>query len=365
MDWPALTEAGLYDPDAPKAAERRALLEYLVEQGCTIDEMVAADANGRLFGLAGDRIIRPGRDEFTLREAAAQVGADVALVTRLWQAFGFPIADPDQKVVSRDDVATMPLFLSMSALLGEEAALGLARVAGASVARFAEAISASVRGTLPELTTEMTSDEVVTARAYAGLATMVPVAGRALDVLLRHHLDAARRHFELSDSYDVAGRGQVRLAVGFADLSGFTALSQTASSEELSLLLKRFEEVATAAVREREGRVVKFIGDAVMYVTPRADAAVDVALAIVNGLSAAGGAPARAGVTYGVLLAQDGDYFGPPVNLAARLVAAAETGQVLVSADVAERLDGAHATTPLPARELRGITEPVVPYAVR
>jgi class 3 adenylate cyclase len=114
-------------------------------------------------------------------------------------------------------------------------------------------------------------------------------------------------------------------------------------------------------VHEHGGRVVKFIGDAVMFVTPRADAAVDVARRLV----ANDAHPVRAGLSYGLMLAQDGDYFGPPVNLAARLAAVAEPGQVLVSHDVAERLTDTYETTKLPPQTLRGIADPVTPYAVR
>lgn len=365
MDWAALTEAGLYDPAAPNAADRRALLEYLDEQGCTYDEMVAAHAKGRLFGLAGDRIVRPGRDEYTLREAAAQVGADVDVVVRLWQAYGFPLVDPDVKVASRDDVAVLPLFLTMASVLGLDAALGLARVAGASVARFADAISAALRGAVPQLAMEFSEGEAATARAFGEIAALTPLVGRTLDVLLRHHIEAARRHFELSGSYDVVHHGQVRMAVGFADLAGFTALSQAATADALSRLLTRFEDVATAAVRENGGRVVKFIGDAVMFVAPRPESVVEAARAMVRDLGDGDVPPMRAGLTYGVVLAQDGDYFGPPVNLAARLVSVADAGQVLVSDDLRARLDGAYDTEPLPPRALRGIAEPVVPYAVR
>ncbi|HEU0132958.1 MAG TPA: adenylate cyclase regulatory domain-containing protein [Mycobacteriales bacterium] len=363
MDWAALTEAGLYDPAAPGAAERRELLEFLVEQGCTLDEMVAAEARGRLFGLAGDRIVRPGRDELTLREAAERAGADVGLVQRLWQAYGLPIVDADTKVASADDVASLSAFLVVASLLGEDAALGLARVAGASVARFAEAISAALRGSVPDLTTE-NATEARTARAFAAVATLAPAAGRSLDVLLRHHLEAVRRHFELSGSYDVAHEHQVRLAVGFADLSGFTALSGTATAAELSRLLARFEETASGTVREHGGRVVKFIGDAVMWVAPVPGEGVAAARALVDRL-AAGGTAARAAVAYGVLLAQDGDYFGPAVNLAARLVDAAAPGQVVVSEPLRERLGGAFATEPLPPRTLRGIADPVTAHVVR
>lgn len=361
VDWDAVIAAGLYDPGAENAADRRALIEFLVAEGCTLDEMVAAEARGRLFGLAGDRKVRPGRDELTLREAADRTGADVEFVVRLWQAFGLPIVDPDTKVASPADVDMLPLFVANARLLGEDAALGLARVAGASVARFADAISAALRGVVVGLTTDNTGSEAATARVYSQIAELTPAVGRMLDTLLRHHLDSARRQFEQTDSNDVAPLGQVRSAVAFADVSGFTALSQVATSAELARMLTSFEQTASGLVHEAGGRVVKFIGDAVMYVTPHAVTAVDVACRLVERSEH----PVRAGVAYGLLLAQDGDYFGPPVNLAARLVATAEAGQVLVSDAVRERLPDGYETEALPPRELRGIAEPVTPYAVR
>jgi class 3 adenylate cyclase len=360
VDWAALTEAGLYDPAAPNADDRRALLEFLDAQGCTFDEMVAAHARGRLFGLAGDRIIRPGGDELTLREAAAAAGADVALVERLWRAYGLPLVGPDAKVASGEDVAVLPAFTTIAGVVGEDVALGLARVLGASVARFADAVSAALRSTVQDLAVDTSGSEVATARTFASLATVAPVVGKALDVVFRHHLETARRQFEESGSNDVALLGQIRLAVGFADVSGFTALSNVATAAELSRLLNAFESVAASVVHEHGGRVVKFIGDAVMFVTTAPDAAV----AIARDLVARSTAPVRAGLSYGLLLAQDGDYFGPPVNLAARLASAAGERQVLVSADLRERLDPATETVAQPPRELRGIAEPVVAYAV-
>lgn len=360
MDWDALTAAGLYDPDDPGAADRRELLEFLVAEGCTLDEMVAAEARGRLFGLAGDRKVRPGRDELTLREVAERTGVDVVLVQRLWQAYGLPIVDADTKVASPDDASTVPLFAAMAQLLGEEAALGLARVAAASVAKFADAVSAAMRIAVSDLGLEASGSEVTTARTFGSLATMTPQVGHTLDVLLRHHLEAARRQFELSGSNDVAQSGQIRLAVGFADMTGFTAMSQVATSTELGRMLDGFELCANNAVHDAGGRVVKFIGDAVMYVHPIPDEAV----AIASRLVTENDHPVRAGLSYGLLLATDGDYFGPPVNLAARLADAAAPGQVLVSDDLRERLDGAARTEPQPPRALRGIAEPVVAFAV-
>ena len=361
VDWDALAAAGLYDPADGAAADRRALLEFLVAEGCTLDEMVRAHARGRLFGLAGDRKVRPGRDEFTLREAAAETGMDLDLVTALWRAFGLAIVEADTKVASRADLDVLPLFNAIAALVGTDEALDLARVAGASIARFADATSAAMRVAVSDLGLEASGSEVATARTFAGLAELTPAVGRALDVLFRHHIETARRQFEQSESNDVATLGQVRSAVAFADVSGFTALAEAATSTDLASMLTAFERNATTLVHEVEGRVVKFIGEAVMYVTPRASTAVDVARRLV----ATNDHPVRAGIAYGLLLAQDGDYFGPPVNLAARLVSVAEPGQVLLAADAAERLGEGYATEPLAPRTLRGIPDPVTPYALR
>ena len=88
IDWDALTDAGLLDLDAADVHQRKALLTFLIGEGCTVDELVAADSRGRLFALGGDRIVRPGRNKYTLTEVAAATGGDEALVRRLWRAFG-------------------------------------------------------------------------------------------------------------------------------------------------------------------------------------------------------------------------------------------------------------------------------------
>jgi class 3 adenylate cyclase len=148
------------------------------------------------------------------------------------------------------------------------------------------------------------------------------------------------------------------VAVGFADLCGFTGMSQHLSMDGLSQLLTRFEEIAADVVADHGGRLVKFLGDAVMYVTTDAVTAVAVAEDLVAAARLRG-LDARAGVTAGTALALDGDYFGPIVNLAARLVAVAEPGDVLASDDVVERLGDRRRAIALGPQQLRGFDEPV------
>jgi class 3 adenylate cyclase len=358
IDLDALSAAGLYDAASPEAGERRQLLEFLLAEGCTVEEMVAAHERGRLFALAGDRVVRPGRDQLTLTEVADQVGSPLEEVQAVWRAFGLVVGGPELPVASVDDVDMVRTALGMSAVLGREATLGLARVMGSAMARVGDAASTSVRGQFPSMSIAASGSELETARAFAGIAAAVPAIGRAMDTLFRHHLESARMHFERTDSWDVVGAGGIRVAVGFADLCGFTGLSQQLSMDGLSQLLTRFEEVAADVVADHGGRLVKFLGDAVMYVTTDAVTAVAVAEDLVDAAEQRG-LKARAGVTVGTALALDGDYFGPIVNLAARLVAVAEAGQVLASDPVVERLGDRRTTIPLGPQRLRGFDDPV------
>jgi class 3 adenylate cyclase len=165
-------------------------------------------------------------------------------------------------------------------------------------------------------------------------------------------------HFERTDSWDIVGQGGIRVGVGFTDLCGFTGLTQQLSMDSLSQLLSRFEEIASDVVNDHGGRLVKFIGDAVMFVATDAATAVLVAEGLVEAARERD-LIARAGVTVGPVLALDGDYFGPVVNLAARLVALAEPGTVLVSDEVAERVQGTRQSISLGPQQIRGFDDPI------
>ena len=360
MDVTLWQEAGLYDPDAPGAADRLALLVFLDAQGCDLEEMVEAQARDRLFALGGDRLIRPSRPRYDCAAAAKLLDTTPELVSRAWRSFGLPT--PTEPVLGEQDLEALRTWLDVRELLGDEAATGLGRVLGSGVARLAEAESAAMRtGLGGRVDRGQTGSEAVTAMVYTEVTTLVPRIGVVLDSVHRHHLEAARRHFE-----EVAPTpGAMRCGVGFADLSGFTSMSQSMPLPDLSKLLASFEEAATDTVQDRGGRVVKFLGDAVMFVSPSPSALTDIACALVSHPKAREAClEVRAGIAYGDVLAQDGDYFGPPVNLASRLVGAAAPGEVLAAESVAPLVGPGHVATALEPRLLRGIEAPVTPYAV-
>lgn len=348
----ALEAAGVKD-----AAGREALLDFLAAQGFPDDAMAAAEARGRLFALAGDVHVRSGEPVHSLRSAAEALGVPVADVRRAWSALGLPVPHDDDRMLSDADLAGLRTWADTPALVGNAVSFGLLRVLGAAMARLAEAESSAIRVAVRDITLTEGAEEAVTARAWAQVATLVPRIGALMDAVHRQHIDAARAHFEGVAEEASAG---VLCGVGFADLSGFTALSHAMPLDALSELLTEFADTASDVVHEHGGRVVKLIGDAVMWVSADAERLADTALHLVRHPHAAqAGISVRAGIAFGSALALDGDYFGDPVNLAARLVAVAEPGQALAAGDVVARLSG-YGVAPLPSVPLRGFGETAV-----
>jgi adenylate cyclase len=121
------------------------------------------------------------------------------------------------------------------------------------------------------------------------------------------------------------------LAVGFADLCGFTNLSQRLSAKELDQLLGRFESVVGSTVDRHRGRVVKLMGDEVLFVAEEPHAVATIGLELASRASIDALLPGlRIGAAYGSVLVRRGDCFGTTVNLASRVMHAAPCGQVLV-----------------------------------
>ena len=204
-----------------------------------------------------------------------------------------------------------------------------------------------------------TGDELVTAQAYREAAEFVPRIGAMIDAAHRQHLVSTRTFIEGVVRGPSAG---LVCGVGFADLSGFTALTQTLTPAELSTMLSEFGATVSDVVHADGGRVVKFLGDAVMWVSSDPERLAKAALDLVDHPRAREvGLEVRAGLGYGEILAISGDYFGNAVNLAARLVAAASPGQILAAAEVHDRLPDWPAVVQDPLT-LKGFDEPVIAY---
>jgi class 3 adenylate cyclase len=354
VDLDALEAAGIADVRA-----RAGLIEYLTGLGFTADQMVEAERQGRLFGLAGDVLLWSGPQVYTLRTAADSIGVTLEDVERGWSMLGLTVANPDTPTLSQADVDALATWVAMRMQMGPDAADGFLRVLGATVARLAEAISSMIRTSQPKLWLGLTGDELATAMAYREAAEFVPRVGAMIDAVHRHHLVGTRTFIEGVDRGPSAG---LVCGVGFVDMSGFTALTQTLTPAELSATLTEFGATASDVVHAHGGRVVKFLGDAVMWVNSDPERLVKVALDLVNHPRAREeGIQIRAGLGYGEILAMSGDYFGNAVNLAARLVAAAAPGQILAAAEVHEQLPQWPAVVQDPL-QLKGFEAAVIAY---
>jgi class 3 adenylate cyclase len=279
-----------------------------------------------------------------------------------WAMLGLTIADPDTPALSQADVDGLATWTAMRMQMSPDAADGFLRVLGATVARLAEAISSMIRTARPKMWLGLTGDELTTAQVYRESAEFVPRIGAMIDAFHRHHLVSTRTFIEGVVSGPSAS---LVCGVGFADLSGFTALTQTLTPAELSTLLSEFGNTVSDVVHADGGRVVKFLGDAVMWVSSDPERLAKAALDLVDHPRAREvGLEVRAGLGYGEILAISGDYFGNAVNLAARLVAAASPGQILAAPEVHEQLPDWPAIVQEPL-QLKGFDEPVVAYDLR
>jgi adenylate cyclase len=357
MDPGEYAAHGLYDVQVPDPG-RLELLDFLVSQGVSPEEIAAAEHEGRLASVLTDRLAGPPC--LTLSEVAARADQRPELVARVWRAAGFPDPEPSARLFSESDAEALAVFALGDQLFGEEAALQLVRVVGSSLARIAEAELSAALANVPGAFYPTATSPLDAMRTSATLLSLWPTVEHAIGQLLRRHLVTANRRLE--QMRVSSSSSELRdLAVGFADLTGSTPLAVQLSWDEFARAMREFEALATDLVTAGGGRVVKLIGDEIMFVASDATAACRIALNLLDAFDEHPVLPGlRIGVTAGPIVARDGDYFGPVVHLASRLVDVAPPGTILVSDAVADSLDGSRqAVQPVGSRIIRGFAEPL------
>jgi class 3 adenylate cyclase len=361
-DTQAFEAAGLYDPSDPNAEDRLALLRRLVGRGLTLDEMVAAHQRGALHAAWTDLHVRPGRvvDAPTV---AARVGIPVELLHRILLASGVTLRDDDYR---ESDAETFQLFGDGAALFGEEATLQLTRVMGSAMARVADAALSMFLVNIEAPLRQSGAGEDSLAQATEVAVEALAEVPEVLAGLFRLHVQAAITRQRIA-SRSVPSPGLAALAVGFVDLVGFTPFSDDIPAEQLATFVVDFEARANDVITSRGGRVVKHIGDEVMFVVTDAGTACDIALSLIETFGTETGGAPRGGVGFGTVVARGGDYYGSVVNLASRIADTAVPGEVLV--DLGAR-DGAVAFIDqlefagAGRRMLKGFDEPVPLWSV-
>lgn len=277
-----------------------------------------------------------GRTEFTTVEVAGEAGVEPAQARRLWRALGFPPVAGDARLFTRSDIEILRAVRALIEWQSTDPSdlLQLTRVIGQSLARVADAQVTAVAQRLERLRTEATSGEAALAELVGRIESLAPSLEQFLGYVWRRHLLAALR--QLSAKPSAADR---TLTIGFVDLVGFTAMSQMLTPEELAAMVDRFEAIAYEHIPERGGRVVKMIGDEVMFAVDDGAIAADIAVALLEAHARDANLPdVRIGLASGPTLAWEGDLFGPTVNLASRLVNFARPNTVLISEGLGEQL---------------------------
>ncbi len=351
-----LIATGLLDPHDPHAPERRQLLRWLAERGFSVEEMRAAAEAGDLAALAGDSARRA---DITLTPAdiSARTGIPLGRLVEMRRTAGLPPVDPDVPVYTESELAAFEQLGAAGEMFSWDELMAFLRVVGSSLARIADAANTLFLHEVEQPLVAAGATELDLAHTSLRGTQLAAGVSSMLDMLFRQHLEESidwtrRAH------HHAAGPGLVvPMAVGFVDLVGFTGQSSELQAEALAALVARFERTAHDIVTERGGRLVKLIGDEVMFVSVDAHTACAIALHLLTAFGDDDELTPRGGLAYGDVLARAGDFFGPTVNLAARLTEQAVPGEVLATPEAAE--SAAHHAQPAGRRLLKGFAEPI------
>ncbi len=333
------------------------LLEHLAALGATDDQLAALDDDGLLIGLAGDLQFAAGLTR-TVDDLARESGCTPAEVRSIYAQFGL---DADGLAGFGDaDVELVSLVVGDESGIVDQVGPQLMRVAGTLLARLAEAsVAAYVQDV--ESPDDAEVDLVALADRNALASALALALGDQLATIFRHHMWTAVR-LQRNHQLGVVDPEALRIAVGFVDLVGFTSRSGSLTPAELIDAIEEFERRAFDTAAHHGGRIVKSIGDEVMIAGPNAASVAAIALDLIAGTGDDPAIAPRGGVSGGDVLFRLGDYYGPVVNLAARLTTEAVPGEVLT--DLAELESGDLTVRPAGRRQLKGFAEPVTVWSI-
>ncbi len=370
-DEPVNTEAwegaGIYEPDAPNAAERLALLEYLSARGATLEQLVEGDRLTSLPAVAGDLVLTRNRSMVSVEELAARCGVPVETIERVLLAAGLA-AGPHSKLPEGLD-ALIAAFLQGASLMGEESILAFTRVLGSAATTIAEAAVALFYAELGPGTEREGWDELARAHISERAVMAFTSIPEVLSRVLLAQFDRATHRATLVRGWEApeGGDGPSEIvALGFVDLVGSTAWAETLSLRDQSLALSRFESAAWSATVLTGGRVVKMIGDEAFFAAPSVDDACRIGTEMCQ-MAADDPVlpPARAAVGFGSATPREGDYFGPLVNTVSRLVKVAAPGELVATEEAVSQLrEDRWDLRELDPQQLRGVDRDVRAFAV-
>jgi adenylate cyclase len=364
---PDFAALGLLDgADGEARAARAELLAALHADGVPVDELRAAITEGRLALLPAERALGAG-GTLTSREVAEIAGVELAALEAVRRAAGLPLPPPDVAELGElDVVGARALAQFLAGGLPLEGLVEASRVFGEATAHAAAAAGTLANATIPQ---PGDTEHTFALRLAAATRELTPPAAELLGVMYRlHNRENLRQQMIDAEELAAGRRSDVHeVSVGFCDLVGFTRLGEGVPATDLGAIATRLAALA-AEVAEPPVRLVKTIGDAVMFVAPEPAPLLDTALGLMEAAEREGEHfPAlHAGAAHGPALRRWGDYYGGPVNLAARLTERARPASLITDAAVRERAgDAGFLWSEAGAKRLKGMTEPTAVWRCR
>jgi adenylate cyclase len=300
---------------------------------------------------------------FTAAQLAEETGVDLEQARRLWRALGFP-EHGGATAFTRGDAKALSTLVGIvdSGLIDFDLAIHLTRAVGQTMARLSDWEVSALLTRVLDLARRDSGDGDQLAIGLKMIQEFSEPFEELLVYVWKRHLGAAVARTEALSAREEDVHTS-RLTVGFADIVQFTALSNELSEERIGDLVELFEARCADVVTVQGGRVIKSIGDSVLFVHDDPIAAYEIAEGIITVVGRDSRMPdVRVGLASGLVVLRLGDVFGPPVNMAARLTGVARRNRVIVDAATAELLPpDQFETRRLPGRPVRGfgIIEPV------
>jgi adenylate cyclase len=355
--------------EGPARAERAELVDWLLGQGITADEI--RTANPPLL-LASRHLVGDDGTYVSSREISETYGIDPMLLQRVQRAIGLArVEDPDAVVHMRADgeaAAAAQRFVDLG--LDPDQVVLVVRVLAEGLSRAAEVM----RHTALSAIMRPGATEVEVAKASKALTgQMVPLLGPMIENMLFMQLRHMMETEAVNAGERAAGKplpGARQVTVAFADLVGFTRIGEVVSPEELGQLANQLADLARD-LTVPPVRFIKTIGDAVMLACPEPAPLLDAVVKLVETVDSDNAFPRlRAGMASGMAVSRAGDWFGHPVNVASRVTGVARPGSVLVADSVWDALNNSAETGEFAGsfageRRLKGIKNEVKLFRVR
>lgn len=291
------------------------------------------DSSGSSVSRRFEQVLLGSKPQYRKAEVAEAAGVELDRAELLWQAMGFAHVDDDDAVFTDADITALRELVQLvsAQVITTEVETAVARSFAQTLSRLAEWQVGIFKAVL--------GDQFAETDTTAEFAeSVMPVIEHLQGYVWRRHLAAtAGRELAGND----AGADERTQVIGFADLVGYTRLIRDFSEIELGQLIDQFEDLATAVIAQNHGRIVKTVGDEVLFVTNTAAEAAEIALALNERIADLPQLPPlRIGLAEGTVLARFGDVYGSTVNIASRLTSVARPASVLVNRELALALRG-------------------------